>query len=155
MATEIERKFLVQGTPWTSLTGIEMIQGYLHATAEWALRIRIAGETAWLTFKGASADGMSRPEFEYPLPVADAREMLELWGGALVHKTRYRIPHEGHTWEVDVFHGENDGLVLAEVELRSTDEDVTLPPWSGTEVTGLERYYNAYLAAHPYQTWSP
>lgn len=156
MATEIERKFLLKaGTdPTHGLTGERLCQGYIAASEQSAVRVRRAGDRAWLTIKGAG-DGISRPEFEYPIPLADAERLLnELCPPPLIDKTRYRIEHAGHIWEVDVFHGANLGLVLAEVELDSADELLDLPDWVGSEVSHDARYYNSALARTPYSTWS-
>ena len=114
--------------------------------------MRLAGSDAFLTIKGP-VTGISRAEFEYPIPQQDAREMLPLCDGPIVQKIRFKIPHEGHVWEVDEFEGENAGLILAEVELQSADEAVALPPWIGEEVTGDARYYNSNLAVNPFRQW--
>ena len=156
MAKEIERKFLVTGDAWRSgVTGVPYRQGYLGAGADarCTVRARIAGERAFLTVKGRAAGG-SRDEYEYPIPVADAEEMLErLCPGGLIEKFRYRVPFAGHTWEVDEFSGENAPLVVAEVELVRIDAEVTLPSWVGREVTYDPRYTNAALARFPYSRW--
>lgn len=154
MSVEIERKFLVadasvvQGHP-----GERLVQAYIAATDRATVRVRIAGEQAWLTLKGATK-GISRRELEYPVPVADAEICLaELCGDGVVSKTRYRIPYAGHVWEVDVFDGANAGLVLAEIELSSDDEVFEHPPWVGEEVSGDPRYFNSHLAEHPFSLW--
>jgi CYTH domain-containing protein len=157
MAREIERKFLVVGEGWRGVApGVPYRQGYLGAgsDARCTVRVRIAGEEAFLTVKGPTARG-ARDEYEYPIPVADAGEMLaRLAAGGCVEKTRYRVPFGGHTWEVDEFAGENAPLVLAEVELDRIDAEVVLPPWVGPEVTGDPRYANAALARAPYARWT-
>lgn len=154
MATEIERKFLVRQLP--DLTGREgepMLQGYLRADAGGSIRVRITPTGAHLTVKGPTRD-RARAEFEYGIPAEDARVMLETLGvGSVVEKVRYAIGHEGYLWEIDVFSGANDGLVLAEVELERVDEDPPLPEWLGVEVSDDERYYNAKLALEPFTTW--
>ena len=154
MALEIERKFLVcQG--WMPHTaGTAYMQGYLNAGGEGpSVRVRIAGDIAFLTIKGPS-DGLVRQEYEYPIPPDDARQMLaNLSGGRLIQKTRYVIEHEGHTWEVDVFQGRNSGLIIAEVEISSPDEPVALPEWVADEVSLDHRYANAYLCLHPWPEW--
>ncbi len=136
MAKEIERKFLVTGDDWRpGAQGVPYRQGYLGAGADASctVRARVAGERAWLTIKGPAAAG-SRDEYEYPIPVADAEEMLEhLCVGGRIEKIRYRVPYAGHTWEVDEFAGENAPLVVAEVELDRIDADVALPPGSGSK----------------------
>lgn len=130
------------------------MQGYLPGDGLTTVRIRIAGDAAWLTIKGPTS-GASRLEFEYPLPLDDAEQMLgELCGSEVIDKTRYKISHAGHIWEVDLFHGDNRGLVLAEVELDSESEAVELPPWVTREVTGDPRYYNVNLLRQPYSLWA-
>lgn len=114
--------------------------------------MRIAGTKAYITIKG-EVRGISRAEFEYAVPVEDARAMLPLCDGPLVQKTRHLIPHEGHVWEVDVFHGENEGLTVAEIELKDERQEIPLPGWVGREVTGDLRYYNSSLSRHPYKQW--
>jgi CYTH domain-containing protein len=154
MAREIERKFLVVGTAWkTGAAGIRFRQGYLSTAKERTVRVRLEGRRAVLTIKGLAV-GVSRPEFEYAIPAEDAVRLLdELCQRPLIEKTRYRIPVEGLVWEVDEFHGENDGLIVAEVELTSTDQAFTRPSWVGREVSDDPRYFNANLVAHPYGTW--
>lgn len=154
MGVEIERKFLVNGTEWKrGLSGTAYRQGYLTSDPERTVRVRLAGELGYLTIKGAST-GASRQEFEYPIPGADALELLErLCRKPLIAKIRYRVPHAGMVWDVDEFSGDNAGLVLAEIELEHEDQVVELPSWVGQEVTGDSRYYNAYLAEHPLATW--
>ena len=154
MGREIERKFLVDGTGWRTGPGIEYRQGYLSSVKERTVRVRRAGEKAYLTVKGVNV-GASRSEYEYEIPVSDANEMLEqLCPRPLVEKRRYRVEHAGLTWEIDEFSGENAGLVLAEVELTSEELEILRPPWVGKEVTDDPRYFNANLVEHPYQTWS-
>ena len=156
MAREIERKFLVAGNGWRAgARGVSYRQGYLSvgADAGCTVRARIAGERAFLTVKGPAVAG-ARDEYEYPIPLADAAEMLErLCAGGSVEKRRHRIPFAGHTWEVDEFTGENAPLVVAEVELDRIDADVALPPWVGLEVTEDPRYTNGALARHPFSRW--
>lgn len=154
MAVEIERKFLVVGEGWRDEgEGIGFRQGYLSTAPERSVRVRIKGEAALLTVKGAS-DGLARLEFEYEIPVEDAVTLLEeVCEQPVIEKTRTRIERGGLVWEVDEFHGVNAGLVLAEVELQSADQAVELPDWVGQEVSGDPRYYNANLVANPYTTW--
>jgi len=156
VAREIERKFLVTGDGWRpGARGVLYRQGYLGAGAEatCTVRARVAGESAFLTVKGRAAGG-ARDEYEYPIPVADAEEMLErLCVGGRIEKYRHRIPFAGHTWEVDEFTGENAPLVVAEVELDRIDIEVELPPWVGPEVTYDPRYTNAALARLPFSRW--
>ncbi len=152
MAVEIERKFLVKGTQWRQGAGVRLSQGYLNRDQERTVRVRIAGDKSFLTIKGVTR-GTSRAEFEYAIPVADAEQLLELSDGPIIQKTRYIVVHDGLTWEVDEFQGDNAGLVVAEVELTSEDQAFTRPPWLGSEVTHDPRYYNSSLAAHPYSQW--
>lgn len=155
MGVETERKFLISGDAWRSLgVPVPYAQGYLARGNGVTVRIRIAGEKAFFTVKGP-VEGISRPEFEYPIPVADAREMLGLCKDPVIEKTRTRVPHASHVWEIDEFGGPNRGLMVAEVELSSPDEQVLLPEWIGPEVTGDSRYYNSNLAVHPYRDWKP
>lgn len=154
MGIEIERKFLVQGDGWRQ--GPErqrrLSQGYLSRDPARTVRVRVAGEQAFLTIKGQTR-GASRAEFEYPIPLSDAQALLGLCDGPLVDKTRHLVEVAGHLWEVDEFHGDNAGLVLAEIELDSEGETFERPAWLGAEVTGDGRYVNANLAAHPFKSW--
>jgi len=154
MAQEIERKFLVAGSSWKDgATGTLTRQGYLSSVKERTVRVRVAGRKAFLTIKGVSR-GVTRSEFEYPIPVADAEAMLEaLCERPLIEKTRWLVPFEGFTWEVDEFHGANAGLVVAEVELPRADTKPHLPPWVREEVSSDPRYFNANLVKNPYKNW--
>ena len=153
MASEIERKFLVTGDSWNDGSpGIRIAQGYLSLDPDRCVRVRLAGDEAWLTIKGRT-EGITRAEFEYPIPPKDARDLLEMCLPSIIDKTRHRIPFAGHLWEVDVFHGSNDGLVLAEVELTDESAAPELPPWVGAEVSADARYYNASLATRPFGAW--
>jgi CYTH domain-containing protein len=151
---EIERKFLVRdGGFLRELHGERLLQGYVAHSARATVRVRIAGERAWLTLKGETR-GISRSEFEYPIPPEDAAALLaELCDGGLIDKTRYRVVHGAHVWDVDVFAGANAGLLLAEVELGREDEAFARPPWLGEEVSGDPRYFNSSLAERPYASW--
>ena len=154
MAVEIERKYLVTGDGWRSgAEGETMAQGYLSRDPAATVRVRLAGEKAWLTIKGRG-EGISRMEHEYAIPAADAREMLGLCVSGVIDKTRYKIRHETHVWEVDVFHGVNEGLIVAEVELGDDSETPDLPPWVGTEVTSESRYFNSSLSVRPFSEWT-
>ncbi len=147
---EIERKFRVRDETWRGAgAGVEIRQGYLARTDRGVVRVRIAGADAFLTIKGRQV-GIERAEFEYPIPRADAIALLELCDGTLIEKTRYQVTHEAHLWEVDVFHGANAGLVLAEVELESEDEHFASPPWLDVEVSHDSRYHNSNLGITPY-----
>ncbi len=155
MATEIERKYRVNSTDYKQLaTQCQYYkQGYIYADNTRSVRVRIADDCAYLTIKGAT-QGCSRQEFEYPIPVSDANEMLDtLCISSIIEKRRYIYPHKGHTWEIDEFQGENEGLIIAEIELASEDETFTLPHFIGQEVTGDPRYYNSNLSRHPYRHW--
>jgi len=154
MAEEIERKFLVVGEAWRALgEPIPLRQGYLSHDPARTVRVRVAGERAWLTVKGPAA-GATRREYEYEIPLPDALEMLDgLCRRPVVEKRRLRIPHAGLIWEVDEFLGENAGLIVAEVELTTADQPVVLPEWIGEEVTGDPRYYNSNLLKNPYSRW--
>jgi adenylate cyclase len=152
MGVEIERKFLVAGDAWRQGEGVPYAQGYLNRDPARTVRVRIAGERAFLTVKGVSR-GATRQEFEYEIPKDDARALLELSDGPVVSKLRYVVAHEGATWEVDEFLGENAGLVVAEIELESEGQDFARPAWLGREVTEDPRYYNSSLAGHPYNRW--
>jgi adenylate cyclase len=156
VAKEIERKFLLRGDAWRGLAGAgtRYQQGYLCTDEARTVRVRLAGERGWLTVKGPTV-GATRDEFEYEIPAADARSMLERLCEHAVEKTRYRIAHQGHTWEVDEFGGANAGLVVAEIELASEGEAFARPEWVGDDVTGDPRYYNASLALSPFTTWGP
>ncbi|MFA6903797.1 MAG: CYTH domain-containing protein [Gallionellaceae bacterium] len=153
MATEIERKFLVKGDAWRKGEATLYRQGYLNRDKERTVRVRVAGDKAYLTIKGIST-GAVRAEFEYEIPVADAEQLLLLCDGPLIEKTRFLFPWAGMMWEVDEFHGENNGLVVAEIELQSADQPFDKPSWVGNEVTDDKRYYNSSLAVHPYSSWS-
>jgi CYTH domain-containing protein len=154
MGTEIERKFLVSSDQWREGAKPTAIrQGYLLSGPGHVVRVRTYGEQAFLTIKSGGA-GMSRLEFEYEIPVADATVMLDaLCPRPLIEKTRFAVDVDGTHWVVDVFFGDNEGLVLAEVELESETQQVALPPWAGAEVTGDPRYFNAALSERPYSTW--
>lgn len=155
MAKEIERKFLVVDEQWRGAAdaGLYMSQGYLQSGAQSSIRVRIAGDKAWLNIKSATLD-IARQEYEYEIPCTDAREILAtLCQGLVVEKTRYHVPFGGHLWEVDVFAGDNTGLVVAEIELKDENESFELPPWAGEEVSHHARYYNVCLAKQPYKNW--
>jgi adenylate cyclase len=155
VATEIERKFLVNCEAWRAQAapGIRFRQGYLAGGGKASVRVRVEGETANINIKSATL-GVRRQEYEYPIPLADAHTMLEsLCDGRLVEKTRYCVTVGEHVWEVDVFEGENAGLVVAEIELDHEDEAFIKPDWAGEEVSRDPRYYNVYLAQHPYKEW--
>ncbi len=167
MGIEIERKFLVAGDAWR--TGVRevvaMAQGYINdqasmdvdaygASAQRAsVRVRIEGDQARLNIKSREL-GRTRKEFEYTVPAEDARELLGLCVGGLIDKRRHLLEHRGHLWEIDEFLGDNAGLIVAEIELSSSDEWFERPSWLGVEVTDSSRYYNLALASRPYSQWS-
>jgi adenylate cyclase len=151
MAQEIERKFLVSGDGWKSTveSSARLQQGYLSTSGKATVRVRIYDEKhAVLTLKG-KAEGISRPEFEYAIPLEDARELMEMSRPNVIEKRRYNVPFGAHTWEVDVFEGHHAGLVIAEVEMTSVEEHVHLPDWVGLEVSHDDRYANASLSRTP------
>jgi len=153
--TEIERKFLVQPgflPPGFPEAGQRMIQGYVPTSNETAVRVRLAGDAAWLTLKTPRV-GLSRREFEYPIPVDEATDILELLCMHTVEKIRTNIEYEGHTWEIDVFSGKNEGLVLAEIELPTEDTSFDAPDWLGAEVSFDPKYTNSALSREPFLSW--
>lgn len=153
MASEIERKFLVDTTLWVPRgAGTPYTQGYLSSAKERTVRVRKEGDRAVLTIKGPTR-GVTRLELEYPIPLADAESMFDLCERPLVEKIRHVEQHGGHTWEIDVFAGDNAGLVVAEIELADEDEAFDLPAWAIREVSDDPRYYNANLIANPYKNW--
>ncbi len=155
MAIEIERKFLLANDEWRHVAddGIQITQGYLGGNEKSSVRIRVNGKTANINIKGKTI-GARRSEYEYAITLEDASEMLTtLCDVPYIDKTRYHIKHQEHVWEVDVFHGENEGLVVAEIELKSVNEKFSLPNWVGNEVTEDPRYYNISLVTHPYKCW--
>lgn len=155
MAIETERKFTVTGDFTKEVTGSKQItQGYLCADTGRTVRVRIAGDKAFLTIKGPSDEKFwSRYEFEQEIPAADARELMKLCASGVIDKVRHYVPVGNHTWEVDVFRGENEGLVIAEIELASEDDSFEMPAWAGKEVTADRRYYNSTLSRAPYCQW--
>jgi len=155
MAKEIERKFLVTNDHWRDQikSSHRMVQGYLNDEGRASVRVRISGDQAWLNIKSRIL-GVERDEYEYPIPVADARQMLDtLAGGALIDKTRHLVDVAGLTWEIDEFYGDNAGLIVAEVELDRPDATFSKPDWAGMEVTDDPRYYNVALVRHSFSTW--
>jgi len=161
MGIEIERKFLVTGDGWRAAAHevVPMAQGYINDQAAMdsgaqkaSVRVRIQGEAAYLNMKSREL-GHTRQEFDYPIPVADARALLALCVGGLIDKRRHLVRHGGHLWEVDEFLGDNAGLVVAEIELDDAGEVFERPDWLGAEVTDDARYYNLALASKPYRDW--
>lgn len=156
MALEIEHKFLVLCEAWREQVSHSEVfrQGYLSNNPQASVRVRIAGDQATLNIKGMTI-GTQRPEYEYVIPVAEAAEMLEqLCEPPIIEKTRHFIRYAGKTWEIDEFAGDNEGLIVAEVELNSVGECFERPLWAGEDVSGIERYYNVSLLKHPFCQWS-
>ena len=155
MATEIERKFLVKGDEWrrSVANSLQFKQGYLAGTVSSSVRVRIEGDNAYLNIKSAIL-GIKRQEHEYAIPLQDAAEMLSnLCEKPLVEKRRSFVKHDGRTWEIDEFEGENEGLIVAEIELNHENEELNLPDWLGEEVSEDVRYYNVNLVKKPYKSW--
>ncbi|MBT6364798.1 CYTH domain-containing protein [Schleiferiaceae bacterium] len=155
MAKEIERKFLVAHQAWReSVNTIHVYrQGYLSYDSERTVRVRATEVTGYLTIKGIT-EGLTRDEFEYEIPLADALALLQLCERPAIEKKRYIVPNGAHVWEVDVFEGVNEGLVVAEIELGSEDEAFDKPNWLGNEVSGDRKYSNSALSLHPFKDWS-
>jgi len=156
MAIEIERKFLVKADFMQYVKQSErIVQGYIPSAPGITVRVRIRGERGYVTIKGPSTkSGLGRSEFEYEIPVADVESMLAFCRKGVVEKVRHLIPQGKHVWEVDVFAGANEGLLMAEIELESEDEAFEKPDWLVKEVTGIGRYYNSSLSKYPYSLWS-
>lgn len=154
MGKEIERKYVVNKALWQAAdAGTHFKQGYLNSQKERVVRVRIEGDRAKLTIKGVSV-GLTRSEFEYPIPVEDAAILLDkLCEQPLIDKHRHKEVHGGKTWEIDVFHGDNDGLVVAEIELQAEDETFEIPRWAVREVSSDPRYFNSNLLKNPYRNW--
>lgn len=152
MGKEIERKFLTTSDQWQDATPTYYCQGYLNRDKQRTVRVRIAGDKAMLTVKGITT-GASRDEFEYDIPVDDAKQMLAICEQPLIEKNRRIVHYDGLDWEVDEFLGLNEGLVVAEVELDSEDQVFQSPSWVGEEVTNDPRYFNSSLSSNPYTKW--
>jgi CYTH domain-containing protein len=155
MGVEIERKFLIEKDLWYAIkkpAGILIQQAYLVNEPEKVIRIRVTDSSGYLTIKGPMVNA-TRSEYEFQIPKMEAIQILDQFTKVRIDKTRYKIEFEGKTWEVDEFWGDNEGLIIAEIELTSEDEDFTKPSWIGEEVTSDPRYYNSYLSEHPYNTW--
>ena len=154
MAIEIERKFLVKEKPFSiAKRSLKINQGYIINEKSKVIRVREKGDDYFLTIKGNNI-GISRLEYDFPISKEDAKELIfHFCNTTLIEKTRHYIEHEEHTWEVDEFHGKNNGLIVAEIELESEDEKFEKPDWVGEEVTQDDRYYNMNLAIHPYTSW--
>lgn len=155
MAQEIEKKFLVAGEfKESAKKATRITQGYLSSVPERTVRVRVKGEKGYITVKGIGNDsGASRFEWEKEIPVEDVRDLLKICESGVIDKTRYLVDCDGHTFEVDEFYGDNEGLVVAEVELSDENEAFTRPSWLGEEVTGDKKYYNSMLMKNPYKNW--
>jgi adenylate cyclase len=156
MSFEIERKFLLRSDDWRGLVSSQTTirQAYLASSRKSSTRVRIRGDgTATLTIKSRPA-GLRRLELEYPIPVLQAEALMQLREGSVVEKTRHAVPYGGLTWEIDVFGGENLGLIIAEVELGEVNQPIDMPPWVGREVTAQPQYYNSFLVQQPFSSWS-
>lgn len=156
MGIEIERKFLVKKDKWAQVIKEEKSlfrQGYILSDSQKTVRVRLTDTEAFLTIKGQTV-GAARPEFEYSIPMEDARHMLDNFCISELSKIRYFIPHDGHTWEVDEFLGQNEGLIVAEIELSAEDEQFSLPDWVDKDVTAEKKYTNSNLAVNPYKNWN-
>jgi CYTH domain-containing protein len=153
MAIEVERKFLVaDASCLEGVDGVRIAQGYLSLDPDRTVRVRLAGDEAWITIKGRT-DGLSRAEFEFPIPAGEASDLLNMCAQPVIDKTRHRLTVGEHVWEVDVFHGDNEGLLLAEVELRDESDEPLVPPWIGREVSDDPRFFNANLATRPFRSF--
>ena len=154
MAIEIERKFLVKEKPFSiAKRSLKINQGYIINEKSKVIRVREKGDDYFLTIKGNNI-GISRLEYDFPISKEDAKELIfHFCKTTLIEKTRHYIEHKGHTWEVDEFHGKNNGLIVAEIELDSEDEKFEIPDWVGEEVTQDDKYYNMNLAIHPFTSW--
>ncbi len=156
MGVEIERKFLVDHDKWHQFNkpeGTHYRQGYMLDEVKRTVRIRVAGNQGFITIKG-STSGITRKEFEYEIPVADAIELLDGFTASDIEKVRYKIHFEGKLWEVDEFHGDNEGLIVTEIELQHEDEQFHKPDWVMVEVSDDKRYFNSNLSKSPYKTWN-
>jgi adenylate cyclase len=156
MSFEIERKFLISRNDWRELvvSHASIRQAYLTTNGKASIRVRIKTEsTASLTIKSRDA-GLRRLELEYPIPILEAEALLQLRQGFVIEKVRHMIPWGDLVWEIDVFSGDNDGLTIAEIELRYEHQHVELPAWLGLEVTGQAQYYNSSLSQHPFGSWA-
>lgn len=156
MGIETERKFLLKNSDWKKIkphaSPALIRQGYLNTAPERTVRVRVKDKEGFLTIKGLSR-GFSRPEFEYPVPLSDAESLLQICEGPLIEKTRHYIMHHEQLWEIDVFFGDNEGLILAEAELEKEDQVLEIPEWIGPEVTQDKRYYNSGLSGNPFRSW--
>jgi len=154
MGIEIERKFLLKSSKWRKKVKQEIVikQGYLNSNKKRTVRVRIAGEVGFITIKGKTNQA-TRKEFEYEIPLKDAKELIKLCKKPIVEKTRFIVKHKGKIWEIDEFSGANKGLIIAEIELENEAEKIKIPKWIGEEVTLDSKYYNSNLIANPFSRW--
>ncbi len=154
MGLEIGKKFLIKADTWRAgvHTAIEIKQGYLNSEVERIVRVRIFGDKGFLTIKGKN-ENLTRKEFEYNIPLNEAYSLLGLCEKPLIEKTRHLYLHHGNNWEIDVFKGENEGLIIAEIELSSEDQEFKIPKWIGEEISTDSKYYNSSLIANPFVNW--
>lgn len=155
MGQEIERKFLIKKEIWENSPkgkASYLKQGYISTEPGKTIRVRIAEDKSFLTIKGKT-DGIARAEFEYEIPTEDANELLNLFASNCIEKVRHEIVYDGKLWEVDIFSGDNEGLIIAEIELESVEENFSLPAWIDIEVSGDERYFNSNLSNKPFKKW--
>lgn len=154
MPLEIERKFLIKNDSWKDQVSSQMSisQGFLNDEPDRVIRIRTSDQTGFLTIKGRMKD-ISRPEYEYEIPYYEACELLKMCNPTIIRKTRYKVYNRDHLWEIDIFHAENEGLSIAEIELQSEDEIFHKPDWIGREVSHEKKYLNLFLSKHPFQQW--
>lgn len=154
MALEIERKFKVRNGSWKSSVAesVLMFQGYMCSDVHRAVRVRAAGDRAWLSVKSAISH-LKRAEYEYEIPLADARELLKLCPRPPLEKVRHKLTHAGREWVIDEYRGENSGLVVAEIELEREDEAFAKPPWAGEDISADPRYLSACLYENPFSKW--
>jgi adenylate cyclase len=152
---EIERKFLVKNQDWKKLIVEKhsIQQGYLNTDKSCNVRVRIMNNLAFITIKGKRIN-TARPEFEYEIPLNDAESILKLSKTSIIKKTRFTVNHQGQIWEIDQFEGDNQGLVIAEIELKQKDKAIGLPNWIGTEISNDERFYNLSLSSNPFKNWN-
>lgn len=156
MGKEIERKFLVDHQKWSAIDkpmGNHFQQGYLLINPEKTIRVRVTDQSGFITIKGKST-GATRLEYEYAIPIAEAQELLQNFAENIIEKVRYKIVYKGKLWEIDEFQDKNEGLIMAEIELKQETEAFDLPQWILKEVTGDIRYYNSYLSEHPFSQWN-
>lgn len=154
MATEIERKYLLKNDSWKQEVSSKnnIVQGYLSSKPERTVRIRITNNKGFVTIKSKNI-GSLRKEFEYEIPIEDAKELILLCEKPIIQKTRYLVEHYSHIWEIDIFEGENQGLEVAEIELSQENEEFSIPDWIGQEVTNESKYYNSQLIINPFMNW--